>query len=145
MDNTPTKARHIVTAFAVALAVITYIDRVGISVAAPLIREDLKLTTIQMGWALSAFGWAYAIFEIPGGWLGDKIGPRRVLMRIVIWWSFFTAATGWAWNLSSLVTIRALFGAGEAGAFPNLTRIFTTWLPVRNASAPRRFCGWRRA
>ena len=71
MDNTPTKARHIVTAFAVALAVITYMDRVGISVAAPLIREDLKLTTIQMGWALSAFGWAYTIFEIPW-WLARR-------------------------------------------------------------------------
>jgi MFS transporter, ACS family, glucarate transporter len=127
----PTNARYVVTAFAVTLAVITYIDRVGIAVAAPLIREDLGLTTIQMGWALSAFGWAYALFEIPGGWLGDRIGPRRVLMRIVIWWSFFTAATGWAWNASSLIVTRALFGAGEAGAFPNLTRVFTTWLPVK--------------
>ena len=119
------------TALAVTLALITYIDRVGISVATPFIRQDLGLTTIQMGWALSAFGWAYAVFEIPGGWLGDKIGPRRVLMRIVIWWSVFTAATGWSWNASSLVVTRTLFGAGEAGAFPNLTRIFTTWLPVK--------------
>ena len=55
-----------------------------------------------MGWAFSVFGWAYALFEIPGGWLADRIGPRRVLMRIVIWWSFFTAATGWAWNFTSL-------------------------------------------
>jgi len=131
MTATPTKARYVVTAFAVTLAIITYIDRVGISVAAPLIREELVLSPIQMGWALSAFGWAYALFEIPGGWLGDRIGPRRVLMRIVIWWSLFTAATGWAWNASSLVVTRALFGAGEAGAFPNLTRVFTTWLPVK--------------
>ena len=94
MNTTPSNARYIVTAFAVALAVITYIDRVGIAVAAPLISKDLALSTIQMGWALSAFGWAYAVFEIPGGWLGDKIGPRRVLMRIVMWWSFFTASTG---------------------------------------------------
>ena len=129
MTTTPTRARHVVTAFAVTLAVITYVDRVGISVAVPLISQDLGLTSIQMGWALSAFGWAYAVFEIPGGWLGDRIGPRRVLMRIVLWWSFFTAATGWAWSAVSLVVIRALFGAGEAGAFPNLTRVFTTWLP----------------
>jgi MFS family permease len=80
---------------------------------------------------LAAFAWAYALFEIPGGWLGDRIGPRRVLMRIVVWWSVFTAATGWAWNAASLIVIRALFGAGEAGAFPNITRVFTTWLPVR--------------
>jgi MFS transporter, ACS family, glucarate transporter len=132
MSTTPTKARHVVTAFAVTLAVITYIDRVGISVAAPLIRDELHLSSIAMGWALSAFGWAYAVFEIPGGWLGDRIGPRRVLMRIVLWWSFFTAATGWVWNASSLVIIRGLFGAGEAGAFPNLTRIFTTWLPKKD-------------
>jgi ACS family glucarate transporter-like MFS transporter len=131
MTTGPTKARYVVTAFAVTLAVITYVDRVGISVAAPSIRKELGLSTIELGWALAAFGWAYAIFEIPGGWLGDRIGPRRVLMRIVLWWSFFTAATGWVWNATSLVAIRGLFGAGEAGAFPNLTRVFTTWLPVQ--------------
>ena len=131
MTSTPTRARPGVTAFAIALAVITYVDRVAISVALPFIRKDLGLSTIQAGWALAAFAWAYALFEIPGGSLGDRIGPRRVLMRIVIWWSLFTAATGWAWSLGSLVAIRALFGAGEAGAFPNLTRILTTWLPVK--------------
>ena len=72
---------------------------------------------------------AYALFEIPGGYLGDRLGPRSVLMRIVLWWSFFTAATGWAWNFSSLMVTRFLFGAGEAGCFPNLTKMFTTWLP----------------
>jgi MFS transporter, ACS family, glucarate transporter len=131
MPPPASRARHVVTAFAVALAIITYIDRVAISVSAPFISKDLGLSTIQMGWALAAFGWAYALFEIPGGWMGDRIGPRRVLMRIVIWWSLFTAATGWAWNATSLIVIRALFGAGEAGAFPNLTRVFTTWLPVK--------------
>lgn len=131
MTPAPTRARHAVTAFAVTLALITYIDRVAISVSAPFITQDLGLSTIQMGWALAAFGWAYAVFEIPGGWLGDRIGPRRVLMRIVIWWSLFTAFTGWAWSATSLVVTRALFGAGEAGAFPNLTRVFTTWLPVK--------------
>jgi MFS transporter, ACS family, glucarate transporter len=131
MTPAPTKARHVVTAFAVTLAVVTYIDRVAIAVAAPFISADLGLSRTQMAWALAAFGWAYAIFEIPGGWLGDRIGPRRVLMRIVLWWSAFTAATGWAWNATSLIVIRALFGAGEAGAFPNLTRVLTTWLPVK--------------
>jgi len=121
----------VVTLFAVALAVITYVDRAAINVSALYISKELGLSTIQMGWAFAAFGWAYAVFEIPGGWLGDKIGPRRVLMRIVLWWSFFTAATGWAWSAASLIAIRALFGAGEAGAFPNMTRMFTTWLPVK--------------
>ena len=127
----PTRARHVVTAFAVSLAVITYVDRVAIAVAAPFIRADLGLSTTQMAWALAIFGWAYAVFEIPGGWLGDRIGSRRVLMRIVIWWSVFTAATGWVWNAASLIATRGLFGAGEAGAFPNLTRVLTTWLPVK--------------
>ena len=81
-----------------------------------------------MGYVFAAFTWAYALFEIPGGWLGDKLGPRKVLTRVVLWWSFFTAATGWTWNFVSLAVSRALFGAGEAGCFPNLTKAFTTWL-----------------
>jgi ACS family glucarate transporter-like MFS transporter len=128
--SAPTRARHVVILFAVTLAIVTYIDRVVISQTAPEIRAELGITAREMGWAFAAFTWAYALFEIPGGWLGDRLGPRRVLMRIVIWWSFFTAATGWVWNLVSLLVTRALFGAGEAGCFPNLTRAFTTWLPA---------------
>ena len=93
------------------------------------ISADLHLTQVQMGYAFSAFAWTYALFEIPGGFLGDWMGARRVLLRIVMWWSFFTAATGWAWSFASLAVTRALFGAGEAGCFPNLTKTFTTWLP----------------
>jgi MFS family permease len=118
-----------VIVFAVTLGVITYIDRVCISQAAPFMTEDLGLTKAQMGWVFAAFAWSYALFEIPGGYLGDWIGPRKVLMRIVIWWSFFTAATGWVWNYISLLVMRFMFGAGEAGCFPNLTKAFTTWLP----------------
>jgi ACS family glucarate transporter-like MFS transporter len=125
----PTHVRYWVVVFAVALAVITYIDRVCISLAAPSMMADLKLSEVQMGYAFSAFAWAYALFEVPGGFLGDWMGARRVLLRIVLWWSFFTAATGWAWNFVSLTVTRYLFGAGEAGCFPNLTKTFTTWLP----------------
>jgi MFS family permease len=125
----PTRVRYWVIVFAVTLAVITDIDRVCISQAAGHITRDLGLTQVQMGAVFSAFAWAYALFEVPGGFLGDWMGPRKVLMRIVIWWSFFTAATGWAWNFSSLVVTRFLFGAGEAGCFPNLTKAFTVWLP----------------
>jgi MFS transporter, ACS family, glucarate transporter len=120
--------------FAATLAIITYIDRVCIAQAAGEIQRDLGLTKIQMGWAFGAFAWAYALFEIPGGWLGDTIGPRKVLMRVVVWWSFFTAATGWAWNLVSLLVTRFLFGAGEAGCFPNLAKMFTNWLPADERS-----------
>ncbi len=128
----PTRARYWVVVFAVALAVIQYIDRVCISQAAPAITADLGLSSSQMGYVFSAFTLAYALFEIPTGWLGDKIGARRVLLRVVLWWSFFTAATGWAWNHASMVVTRFLFGAGEAGCFPNLTKAFSAWLPTRD-------------
>jgi len=124
-----TRARYVTVALALTIAVVMYIDRVCISQAAPLISKDLGLSKVQMAWAFSVFGWAYALFEIPGGWLADRFGPRRVLTRIVVWWSFFTAATGWVWSFWSLVVTRTLFGAGEAGCFPNITRIFTLWLP----------------
>jgi MFS transporter, ACS family, glucarate transporter len=127
----PTRVRYWVIVFAVTLAIVTYIDRVSIGFAATDISRDLHLDSRQMGWALFAFGIAYALFEMPGGYLGDWMGPRKVLMRIVFWWSFFTAATGWAWNFFSLLVTRFLFGAGEAGCFPNLTKAFTTWLPSR--------------
>jgi len=125
----PTRVRYWVIVFAMTLAVITYIDRVSIGFALPDIRKDLGLTSVQMGWAFTAFGWAYALFEIPGGYLGDWIGPRNVLTRIVLWWSFFTAATGSVFNFASILCTQFLFGAGEAGCFPNLTKAFTTWLP----------------
>jgi len=83
-----------------------------------------------MGMVFSAFTLAYSLFEIPGGYLGDRMGARRVLLRIVVWWSVFTAATGFAWNYVSMIVTRFLFGAGEAGCFPNLTKSFTTWLPI---------------
>src|SRR5436190_17461898 len=78
-----TRARYWVIVFAVTLAVITYIDRVCISKAAPLIQQDMGFTKEQMGYVFSAFTLAYALFEIPGGWMSDRFGPRRVLMRIV--------------------------------------------------------------
>ncbi|MCW5982930.1 MAG: MFS transporter [Bryobacteraceae bacterium] len=127
----PTRARHWVIVFAVTLAVLAYIDRVCISQAAPIMMHDLGLSRVQMGWVFSAFALAYALFEIPGGWLGDRMGPRRVLMRIVIWWSAFTALTGAVSNYVVLLIVRFMFGAGEAGCFPNLTKSFTIWLPER--------------
>jgi len=125
----PTRVRYGVVAFAAGLAVVTYLDRVCISWAAPDIIRDLKLTAVQMGWAFTAFNLGYALCGVPGGFLGDWIGPRKMLTGIVLWWSFFTAATGWTWTHASLVATRFLFGAGEAGCFPNLTKSFTTWLP----------------
>ncbi|MBI3492096.1 MAG: MFS transporter, partial [Acidobacteria bacterium] len=120
-----------VLAFAFLLAVVTYLDRVCISAAAPFIMDDLHLTVLQMSVVFSAFTLAYSLFEIPSGWLGDVRGPRRVLTRIVLWWSGFTMLTGAARGFQSLVAIRFLFGAGEAGAFPNIARSFSRWFPLR--------------
>ncbi len=126
----PTGARYWVIVFAVSLAVIQYIDRVCISQAMPTIAQEMKLSDGQKGAIFSAFTLAYALFEIPTGWLGDKLGARSVLLRVVLWWSFFTAATGWTWNYASMLVTRFLFGAGEAGCFPNLTKALSAWLPV---------------
>jgi len=125
------RVRFRVRRLAFWLAIITYLDRVCIAVAAPFIMDDLGLTVVQMGVVFSAFTLAYSLFEIPSGWLGDVMGPRRVLTRIVLWWSAFTMATGLAQGPRSLIVIRFLFGAGEAGAFPNAVRSFATWFPVR--------------
>jgi MFS family permease len=127
----PTRARLRVLAFAFLLAVVTYLDRICISAAAPFMMEDLHLTVLQMSAVFSAFTLAYSIFEVPSGWLGDTRGPRRVLTRIVLWWSGFTMLTGAAQGFASLVSIRFLFGAGEAGAFPNIARSFSRWFPRR--------------
>jgi ACS family glucarate transporter-like MFS transporter len=114
----PTRTRYWVIILAITLAVVQYIDRTAISQAKGDIAKDLKFNDTEMGAIFGAFGLAYALFEIPTGWLGDKIGPRKVLVRVVLWWSFFTAATGWAWSYASMWTTRFLFGAGEAGCSP---------------------------
>jgi ACS family glucarate transporter-like MFS transporter len=124
-----TRVRHRVLAMTMALGAITYLDRVSISIARPYIARDLNLSPTQMGYVFSAFYVAYALFEIPTGWWGDRAGTRRVLTRIVCWWSAFTVLTGFAFNYASLVAIRFLFGMGEAGAWPNVARTFSRWFP----------------
>lgn len=124
------RIRYKVLAFGVCLAAITYLDRVCISITAGGIMRDLGLTRIQMSLVFSAFTLAYAIFEIPTGWWGDRIGTRRVLTRIVVWWSAFTMLTAAAFSYGSLLAVRFLFGAGEAGAWPNAAKTFSRWFPV---------------
>ncbi|MBY0507771.1 MAG: MFS transporter [Bryobacteraceae bacterium] len=113
------------------LMVITYLDRICISVAGPRIQEALAISPIAWGWVTGGFTLAYAIFEVPSGSLGDRIGPRLVLTRIVLWWSAFTAFTGLATSYYPLVAIRFLFGMGEAGAFPNASIAISRWFPIR--------------
>lgn len=125
----PSHARYWVVFFVSVLAGILYLDRVCISKAGPLIAKEFGLSDTQMGYVFTAFTFAYAIFEIPAGWLGDRFGPRKVLTRIVVWWSLFTALTGQAWGFGSLLAMRFLFGAGEAGCFPNTAKAYSIWLP----------------
>jgi MFS family permease len=125
----PSHARRGVIGFAVSLAVLSYLDRVAMAQAAPLIARDLHLDTVALGAVLGVYAFGYALFELPSGWLGDRIGARRVLTRIVAWWSAFTIFTGAAWNYWSMWVVRLLFGVGEAGGFPNIAKAMTTWLP----------------
>jgi len=126
----PTRVRHQVLAWICSLSIITYLDRVCISTSAPYISRDLGLTPFEMGLAFSAFAMAYALFEVPGGWLADRIGPRKVITRIVVWWSVFTAFTGLVNRLWTLVAVRFAFGAGEAGMYPNSAKVFSRWVPA---------------
>jgi MFS family permease len=101
---------------------ITYLDRVNISTAAPVISNEFGFDKVTMGAIFSAFVWAYAIFQVPGGWLSDRFGARPVLAAIVAYWSAMTAATAAATGAISFIVLRFLFGIGEAGAFPGATR-----------------------
>jgi MFS family permease len=133
----PTRVRYGVLAFTAVLSMITYLDRVCFGTVAPLIQDEFGLSDTQKGMLFSAFALAYAVFEVPSGWLGDVFGPRRTLIRIVLWWSVFTALTGmiapiaaWPWfAFTAMLTVRFLFGVGEAGAYPNITRSFHSWFP----------------
>ena len=137
----PTRVRYRVLAFVCGLSMITYLDRVCFGTAAPEIAEELGLSgSADLKWAFTAFSIAYGIFEIPTGWLGDRLGPRGVLIRIVAWWSICTALTGVVGmrlggvvlgGLGTLIVLRFLFGAGEAGAYPNITRALHNWFPMQ--------------
>ncbi len=132
----PTRVRYGVLGFCSLLAMITYLDRVCFGMVAPQIKTEFGLSKSEVGLLFSAFALAYAVFEVPTGWLGDFFGARRTLIRIVLWWSAFTVLTGLIYPLSfgtwaffSLLSVRFLFGVGEAGAFPNISRAFATWFP----------------
>ena len=109
---------------------LTYLDRICISALSSAIMGDLGLSRLEMSYVFSAFTLSYGIFEIPTAWWADRVGSRRVISRIVAWWSAFTVATGAAWNYGSLLAIRFLFGVGEAGAWPNVARVFSRWIPA---------------
>ena len=146
----PTRVRLGVLAFVCALSMITYLDRASFPNVQDSVLASLGLTHIsQLRIPLTAFQLAYALFEVPTGWLGDRFGPRKTLIRIVLWWSFFIALTGLVGRVSGIITfgytipeftlygfwgltiIRFLFGMGEAGAYPNIARALYNWFPLR--------------
>ena len=149
MNERPTRVRYGVLGFVCALSMITNLDRVCFGTVAPTLADELSLGSVaELKWAFTAFAIAYALFEIPTGWLGDVWGPRGTLLRIVIWWSMFTALTGvvglkigtyMVGGLGTLVALRFLFGAGEAGAYPNITRAVHNWFPSDQAATAQ---GW---
>lgn len=114
-----------------SLTILLYIDRICISAAKKPITESLDLTDKQFGWVLSAFAIGYALFQTPSGRILDAKGPRIVITAIVTIWSALTALTGFAWSFISLLIIRFLFGAGEAGAFPGISKSTFTWIPLK--------------
>ena len=116
--------------FLCLLAAITYLDRVAISVAGPRMQESLNISPEMWGWVVGIFTISYALFERPTGRMGDRIGARRVLTRVVLWRSAFTAFTGMASNYYVLLLTRFCFGAGEAGALPNIGVSLSRWFPV---------------
>ena len=124
-------ARRTLLVLIFTLTVITYLDRLAISAAMPMMSHEFGFTPTQKGYIFSAFSLAYALFEIPSGWLGDRFGARLALTRIVVWWSAMTSLTGAAIGYRSLLLIRFLFGAGEAGAFPNIARAVSRWFGQR--------------
>src|SRR3984885_2429553 len=97
---------------------VTYLDRANISTVAPVIAKEFDIGKIEMGFIFSAFVWSYALFQIPGGWLGDRFGPRRMLTGVVGYWSVMTALTAMASGVTSFAAVRFLFGIGEAGPVP---------------------------
>lgn len=124
-----TQTRFLVLGVLCLLSGVLYLDRICISSAIDAMQKDLGLSNTEAGYVLMAFTLAYGLFEVPTGRWGDRIGARRVLTRISLWWSAFTALTGACTSLWMLVSVRFLFGAGEAGAFPNVARVMSRWFP----------------
>lgn len=125
----PTRTRWLILLLLSLMYFITYIDRTGISVAAPEIGKEFGLSQTELGVVFSAFLWAYAIGQLPAGWCADRFGPRIVFLVIVPFWSLMTALTSVASGIASLVGIRFVFGLGEAGGFPTATRAMQLWFP----------------
>lgn len=125
-----TSVRNAVIAVAAMVAALLYLDRVCIAFMGTYIREEFGLTPVQMGWVLGAFFWAYALGQVPAGWLGDRFGGRRMMTAYILAWSLFTAATAAASGLAWLIVARLAFGLAQAGAYPTATSLLSRWVPT---------------
>jgi len=123
----PTRTRFVLAAWLCGLSGILYLDRICMSQAVVPIQREFNLSNTEVSLVLMAFTLAYGIFAVPAGWLGDRFGPRKTLSALVIAWSGFTALTGMATGLAILLVARFLFGASEAGAFPNVAKVMARW------------------
>ena len=121
------KRKNVILAMLVILGMVTFLDRINISVAGSSIMHDMGLSPAEWGWVQSAFILSYGLMQIPMGALGDRFGHRKILAAIVLWWSAFTAFTGLAGGLASLLVIRFMFGIGEAGSSPCSTGVISRW------------------
>ncbi|MBR2151278.1 MAG: MFS transporter [Prevotella sp.] len=119
--------KNVILTMLVILGMVTFLDRINISVAGSSIMHDLGLSPSEWGWVQSAFILSYGLMQIPMGALGDRFGHRKILSFIVLWWSLFTAFTGLAGGLASLLVIRFMFGIGEAGSSPCSTGVISRW------------------
>src|SRR5262245_14124290 len=124
------RVRHLVLTMLVLLSIVTYMDRICIGVSAKAIQKEFSISDQAWGWVMGAFYLSYGLFEIPTGAWGDRVGQRRVLTRVVVWWSVFTMMTGQAIGFKSLFVTRFLFGMGEAGAYPNAAGSIGHWFPA---------------
>ena len=121
------KRKNVILVMLVILGMVTFLDRINISVAGSAVMHDLNLSPAEWGWVQSAFILSYGLMQIPMGALGDRFGHRKILAAIVLWWSAFTAFTGMAGGLMSLLVIRFMFGIGEAGSSPCSTGVISRW------------------
>src|SRR5579863_34270 len=133
----PTRVRWKIVALLTLITALTYLDRMNMGIAGKYIQDEFAFDIQTMGWILSAFVLGYALFQVPGGWMGDRYGPRGGLTAAIVWWSLFTAVTGlvphlpirpWLGIVGTFIFVRFLIGMGEAACLPNSNRIIAFWI-----------------
>lgn len=131
----PSRKRLIILALLFVTVVINYLDRSNLSIAAPALFKELHIDPVRAGLVFSAFGWTYALMQIPGGWLVDKVSPRVLYAGALALWSAATLLLGFAGSFFGLVVLRLAVGALEAPAYPINNRVVTTWFPTRERAS----------